>query len=93
MKNYWDSLSEYVLNIWLAYKTGKKSIDDVRSAFSEDTIKHFLRNYRAHSVLPNEPEFSFHMNKGRMREGLRPYMGGRKKTKKMKRKGRKTRKH
>jgi hypothetical protein len=93
MKNYWDSLSEYVLNIWLAYKTGKKSIDDVRSAFSEDTIKHFLRNYRAHSVLPNEPEFSFHMNKGSMREGLRPYMGGRKKTKKMKRKGRKTRKH
>jgi hypothetical protein len=76
----WNILDGFVKQLWLEWKLGEKTIDQVNYIFEHptDELKKIMKQYREHTVMPNEPEFKFDLNRSAFasKTKMLEYFGG-----------------
>ena len=86
LESYEVQLTIKIGKLWVDYKTGKKTLDEIRTIFANPRayFKTFEKELRRNYVLANEPEMLFSVNQAVLNRPIGIYYKGGKATKKRK---------
>lgn len=83
----WGGLADYVHKVWIEFKLGNLTIDDVKKKFAnpKEAILKYKKKSRENCILPNEPGYRFiihpKLREEKHKNNLKYYGGRRRQTK------------